>query len=159
LWSRALDSRWSEVNLLLRRKIETDEDLQYTIASAEAGLMFTDQLNITAKSLNVLRGTLSRWLLPYDNNTRIDEQCSTPHSVLENMPESLRGKITERQIHYLVAGANSVRKLVRIKIADDNDLEQARLALKTAIDFFRRLQEDSVKANMTPFELFELRDK
>ena len=159
LWSRALDSRWSEVNLLLRRKIETDEDLQYTIAAAEAGLMFTDQLNITAKSLNVLRGTLSRWLLPYDNNTRIDEQCSTPHSVLENMPESLRGKITERQIHYLVAGANSVRKLVRIKIADDNDLEQARLALKTAIDFFRRLQEDSAKSNMTPFELFELRDR
>lgn len=159
LWSRALDSRWSEVNLLLRRKIETDEDLQYTIAAAEAGLMFTDQLNITAKSLNVLRGTLSRWLLPYDNNTRIDEQCSTPHSVLENMPESLRGKITERQIHYLVAGANSVRKLVRIKIADDNDLEQARLALKTAIDFFRRLQEDSAKANISPFELFELRDR
>ena len=34
------------------------------------------------------------------------------------------GKLTERQVHYLVAGANGVRKLVRIKIADDNDLDQ-----------------------------------
>ena len=50
------------------------------------------------------------------------------------MPDDFRGKLTERQVHYLVAGANSIRKLVRIKIADDNDLEQAKEALKTAID-------------------------
>ena len=48
------------------------------------------------------------------------------YSVLENIPSALQGKMTERQIHYLVKGANNVRKLVRIKIADDNDLEQAR---------------------------------
>ena len=158
LWTRALDTRWGEVNLLLRKKIDCDEDIQYTVAAAEAGLMFTDQLNNVAKTLDVLRGTLSRWLLPYDNNTRIDEQCSTPHSVLENMPDSIRGKISERQIHYLVAGANSVRKLVRIKIADDNDLEQARQALKTALDFFRRLQEDSADAGITPYQLLMMRD-
>ena len=159
LWTRALDIRWSEVNLLLRRKIDCQEDIQYVVAAAEAGLMFTDQLTNVAKSLNVLRGTLSRWLLPYDNNTRIDEQCSTPHSVVENMPDGLRGRISERQVHYLVAGANSVRKLVRIKIADDNDLDQARQALKTAVDFFRRLQEEATKNNMTQFELLSLRDK
>jgi len=110
-----------------------------------------------AKSLNILRGTLSRWLLPYDNNTRIDEQCSTPHSVVENMPDALRGKLTERQVHYLVGGANSVRKLVRIKIADDNDLDQARRALKTALDFFRRLQEVAATNELTPWQLLQLR--
>jgi len=50
-------------------------------------LLFIEQLNALAKSLGVLRGALSRWLLPYDHNTRIDEQCSTPHSVVDNMPE------------------------------------------------------------------------
>jgi hypothetical protein len=158
LWTRALDIRWGEVNLLLRKKICSEADIQYTVAAAEAGLMFTDQLNSVAKSLNVLRGTLSRWLLPYDNNTRIDEQCSTPHSVVEHIPEALKGKITERQIHYLVAGANSVRKLVRIKIADDNDLDQARQALKTAVDFFRRLSEDSTKHNITSWELLQMEE-
>ena len=32
-------------------------------------------------SIGVLRGTLSRWLLPYDHNTRIDEQV-IPHLTL-----------------------------------------------------------------------------
>jgi hypothetical protein len=146
------------VDFLLRRQIHTDEDISYTVAATEAGLMFIDQLNALAKGLGVLRGTLSRWLLPYDNNTRIDEQCSTPHSVVDNMPDMCRGKITERQVHYLVAGANGVRRLVRIKIADDNDLEQARVALVTTMTFFKRLQAAASEANIAPFELFQLRE-
>ena len=69
------------------------------------------------------------------------------------MPDDFRGKLTERQVHYLVAGANSIRKLVRIKIADDNDLEQAKEALKTAIDFFKLLRERAAVNNKTPFQL------
>ena len=73
----------------------------------------------------MLRGTLSRWVLPFDQSTRLQAgQCSTPASVLPNMPVELRGRMTERQVHYLVNGANNVRQLVRIKIADDNDLLQ-----------------------------------
>lgn len=125
------------------------------VCASYPGLLCS-QLNETAKSLNVLRGTLSRWLLPYDNNTRIDEQCSTPHSVVENMPDALRGKLTERQVHYLVAGVNSVRKLVRIKIADDNDLAQARRALKITVEFFKQLQDASAAANISMFELLNM---
>jgi hypothetical protein len=112
-------------------------------------------MNSFAKTLNVLRGALSRWLLPYDHNTRIDIQCSTPHSVVENMPDEFRGKLTERQVHYLVAGANEVRKLVRIKIADDNDLEQARQALKTADSFFKALYAQAERLELTPFALLQ----
>ncbi len=68
------------------------------------------------------------------------------------MPEEFKGKLTERQIHYLVTGANDVRKLIRVKIADDNDLEQAREALKTTDKFFKALYKraeegDSVNNN------------
>lgn len=107
--------------------------------------------------MNVLRGTLSRWLLPYDQNSRIDEQCSTPHSVVDNMPDIVRGRISERQVHYLVAGANGVRRLVRIKIADDNDLEQARVALQTTKNFFKKLQAEATKNNLTNFQIFGFR--
>lgn len=112
-------------------------------------------MNTIAKSLHVLRGSLSRWLLPYDNNTRIETQCSTPHSVIDNMPDEFRGKLTERQVHYLVAGANGVRKLVRIKIADDNDLEQARTALITIDKFFKLLYLRSEHFHLTPFEILQ----
>jgi hypothetical protein len=112
-------------------------------------------MNAIAKSLNVLRGQLSRWILPFDSNTRIDTQCSTPHSVAENMPDEFRGKLTERQVHYLVAGANGVRKLVRIKIADDNDLEQARTALQTTNSFFKDLYDKAEKVGLTPFQLLQ----
>jgi hypothetical protein len=110
-------------------------------------------MNNIAKSLQVLRGALSRWILPFDNNTRIETQCSTPHSVVENMPDEFRGKLTERQVHYLVAGANGVRKLVRVKIADDNDLEQARKALQTINNFFKLLYTQANKEETTPFQL------
>lgn len=152
-WSRELEIGWSEVSFVLQRPIEREEDLEYTVTAAEAGLLFANQLDAVAKSLQVLRGTLTRWLLPYDQNTALSEQRSTPQSVIEHMPDDFRGKLTERQVHYLVAGANSIRKLVRIKIADDNDLEQAKEALKTAIDFFKLLRERAAVNNKTPFQL------
>jgi hypothetical protein len=151
----ALD-RWAEVSLLLRKPILQEEDMLYTVAAAEAGLIYTDevshpvfpsfvvvrcssscfrigavgtgacmrfgalicsplhpsylwQMNAIAKNLNVLRGALSRWILPYDNNTRIESQCSTPHSVVENMPEEFRGKLTERQVRQLRGWSHSKR--------------------------------------------------
>ena len=61
-------------------------------------------------------------------------------------------------MHYLVAGANGVRRLVRIKIADDNDLEQARVALQTIMTFFKKLQLEGTRAGVTPYEVFQLRE-
>lgn len=115
------------------------------------------QMDSISKSVQVPRGALSRWLLPFDNNTRIDSQCSTPHSVVQNMPLEFRGKLTERQVHYLVAGANGVRRLVRVKIADDNDLEQARTALITVDRFFKLLYHVAKTAGngMQPYTLLQ----
>lgn len=158
-WSETMDMRRMEVELLLRRPINSDADIDFTLASAEAGLIFMDELNRVAKSLRILRGTLSRWLLPFDNNTAISDQISNVHSVVDSMPDSIRGKLTEKEVHYLVSGLNSVRQLVRVKIADDNDLEQARSALRTAAEFLRRLQKeaDAEDESMTAFALLQSR--
>lgn len=102
----------------------------------------------------MLRGSLSRWLLPYDNNTRIDEQCSSFRTVVDNMPDYLVGKLTQKQVTYLVSEVNKVRQLVRVKIADDNDLEQARTALESTAIFFQRLVEESAACNISPYALF-----
>ena len=38
--------RWGEVDFLLRRRIENEEDIQYTTDAAEAGLLFIEQVHI-----------------------------------------------------------------------------------------------------------------
>jgi hypothetical protein len=76
--------------------------------------------------------------------------------VLDSAPEGLRERLTERQVHYLVTGLNGVRRLVRVKIADDNDLEQARRALKTAVGFFRELQAAAIRASIPMLSLLDL---
>lgn len=76
------------------------------------------------------------------------------------MPEQIKGRIPERQVHYLVAGVNSVRRLIRIKIADDNDLEQAIRALKTTVNFFKELQEVATAHGVSNmYELLEPRTR
>ena len=119
---------------MLRRPVESDEDVQYTLASAEAGLLFFEQLEAKAKALGVLRGALSRWILPYDANTHCAQQQSRTRAVLADgaVPEFARDRLTEKEVQYLVRGANSVRRLIRVKIADDADIDQAREALATS---------------------------
>ena len=53
------------------------------------------------------------------------------------------GKITDRDLNYLVKGANSMRRLVRIKVADDNDLETAAAALKLTSNFLQTCVTDA----------------
>ncbi len=72
---------------------------------------------------------------------------------MQNLPAGLKGKVTERQVRGLVTGANNVRQLVRIKIADDNDLEQAKKALETAIDFFHLIKIQADANDTTPYTM------
>jgi len=138
-WTQTMDMRSSEVEFLLRRPLNSDDDIHSTLAAAEAGLFFLDELNEVAASLKINRGTLSRWLLPFDTNTSIEEQSSEFSSVDENTPPELKGKITNEQLKFLVGGVNGVRQLVRVKIADDNDLETATSAVRTTTVFLTRL--------------------
>jgi hypothetical protein len=117
------------------------------------------QLHRVSSSLKLNKGTLSRWLLPFDTSSAASDQVSSVEDVISNMPASLKGKLSDRQIHYLVSGVNGVRQLVRVKIADENDLEQAKQALLTARDFCLRLQMEAANLTKqgqetTPFQLY-----
>ena len=43
-WTPSLDTRWQEVMFLLKKPIQSEGDMIYTIAAAEAGLMFIDEV-------------------------------------------------------------------------------------------------------------------
>lgn len=44
--------RWAEVSLLLRKPILQEEDMLYTVAAAEAGLIYTDEVRANHAALH-----------------------------------------------------------------------------------------------------------
>lgn len=159
-WSATLSSRWAEVEFLLRHSVCSDADLTYAAAAAESGLIFMDRLATKAKQLGVRKGQLSRWLLPYDLETSVAEQrASTPGTVKVAMPDELAAQLSDRDVAYLVRGATGVRALVRVKIADDNDLNTARDALLTMATFFRRVSSEAARrgSGCTAFDILQER--
>ncbi|CAM9484725.1 unnamed protein product, partial [Choristocarpus tenellus] len=59
---------------------------------------------------------------------------------------------------YLTAGAQEVRKLVRLKIADDNDLNTAQEALQAMTAFFTRISGEAQRRGdgITAFDILQV---
>ncbi|CAM9585171.1 unnamed protein product, partial [Sphacelaria rigidula] len=120
-WPEILDARWAEVEFVLCRAVESEKSLKYTAEATEDGLVFMDKLEKKAQELGVLKGQLSRWLLPYNADTSVDEQqAATPRRFQEALQKSIAaastaegGLLTEEEAEYLTAGARKVRQLVR----------------------------------------------
>lgn len=156
LWSRSMELRLNEVEFMLRRPVASNEDIQYTLAAAEAGLLFMEQMEATSRSLGVLVGQLSRWILPFgSSNQSVADQKSRAREAIENIPQELRHRVNDKEVAYLVRGANSVRKLIRVKIADDNDLMLAKESLTMTALFFRRLCDCATDLGIEPSELLQ----
>ena len=126
-----LSRQWGEIMFLLRKPITSNAELAATWRSARAGREFLCELEETAWDLGVLQGTLSRWLLPYDNETSISDQADY-HGL--GSPE-LDELMSNQQRRRLVSAATNLRSLIRVKIADNADLQQARASVE-AIDKF-----------------------
>jgi hypothetical protein len=84
---------------------------------------------------------LSRFVLPFDSETDVKEQGNFKKSGWSVENTEFAGKITDRDLNYLVKGANSMRRLVRVKVADSNDLETAASALRLTVDFLKKMME------------------
>jgi len=100
--------------------------------------------------MNMMRGTLSRLLLPFDNNTSVADQSeslslSSSSIVSENDNNNEKrfaevdGAIGKEKRMTMVRNAVLLRKLVRVKIADDADLDQAKKAIESVVTFFKLL--------------------
>ena len=114
-----------------------------------AGLLFMDQIEKRAKEAGVTKGALSRFVLPFDSETDVTDQAAPfKKSGLSAEGSQFEGKISDRDLNYLVKGANSMRRLVRIKVADDNDLETAAAALKLTSNFLNKCVADAKKRGL-----------
>lgn len=71
-----LSNKWGELMFLLRKPIQSNETMVGTWQSAMNGVKFLQELQETANDLGVQQGTLSRWLLPFDNQTSLADQVN-----------------------------------------------------------------------------------
>ena len=98
-----------------------------------------NQLKVLAKRMNVRTGKLSQMLLPYGEETSTLEQAHA--SNVAEYAELAKLGLPADAAARLAALAADTRKLVRCKIADDNDIKAARCALETCRDFFDALEQ------------------
>ena len=134
---------WGELEFILRQQISSNSDVDAAQKAAHRSLAFLDQIDALSTKTKLLRGQLSRWLMPYSENTSAFDQRALTPSSWASSPLLEGGHLNEENYRQLIAGANTLRSLVRIKIADDEDLNTARRAVKDAAWFFSQLNEDT----------------
>eukprot|EP00930_Biecheleria_cincta_P071791 TRINITY_DN59255_c0_g1_i1.p1 TRINITY_DN59255_c0_g1~~TRINITY_DN59255_c0_g1_i1.p1 ORF type:complete len:407 (+),score=79.94 TRINITY_DN59255_c0_g1_i1:55-1221(+) len=155
-----LRQQWFELELLLRSPIVSAEDWERTQAAASDARQFLTQLDNTARELGVLKGVLSRHLLPFDSNTDINDQSNrrelSPRSAAA-MREAGLGALTEMEggalEQRMIEQAVSLRRLVRVKLADDADVAQAEQAIGQLAAFCEGLQSLALAMGRSPHEL------
>lgn len=117
--------------------------------------------------LGVLQGALSRWLMPFDANTSVADQS---HVRVANPNDSNSGKVvvnpsfkdvTVEKRREMTHQLMDLRKMVRVKIADDGDLAQALQAVTDMDAFFRllvdeaKIERENVHQVMLPYDLLQ----
>lgn len=102
------------------------------------------------------KGLLSRWLLPFDDDTNCNDQ-SERHMVhgktlkiKEHIPEIHLPENMDmcQDLEDNKDDLIKLRATIRIKIADDNDLNQAKTVCRDVMKFFYELQSFCKKSNL-----------
>jgi len=146
-----LSRQWDLVQFLLRDGLEAladDASIMATMKSVEACLNFLNVLEEHAQNLNIRKGALSRMLLPFDLETNSGDQASSALEAPLGSRE-LQGLISDVERKELVAQAVELRRLIRIKVADCADVEQARESLKLTSSFLTELHRRAEEENRT----------
>lgn len=148
-----LRDRWGTCVYLLRSpEIRDSEAMETTRRAAEDGVAYVEEVKRVALSLDIRGGALSKMLLPYGEETSTLEQAHTSNRAEYEQLEELG--LPEQDARELVQKALAARSLVRVKVADDNDLEQMLLACGELRDFFGDLAAHARAGGMGAFEVF-----
>jgi hypothetical protein len=148
-----LRDRWGTCVYLLRSPDVRDaQALEKTRRAAEDGVAYVEEVKTVAQRLKIRGGALSKMLLPYGEETSTLEQAHTSNRAEYERLEELG--LPEQRARELVDKALAARSLVRVKVADDNDLEQMLLACGELRDFFDDLEAHARREGSGAFEVF-----
>jgi len=137
-----LRRQWDLVQFLLRDGLEAladDAAITKTMKQAGECLEFLKNMEEYASRLGMRKGALSRMLLPFDLETNSKDQASTALEAPLGSHE-LNGLVSNSERKELVAKAVLLRRLVRVKVADCADVEQAQESLRLTSSFLHELK-------------------
>ncbi|CAE7675555.1 shoc2 [Symbiodinium sp. CCMP2592] len=138
-----LKQQWSLAQFLLRDGLEavaSDSAIMRTARGAQDCLEFLDILEECAGKLGMRTGALSRMLLPFNSETDSGDQANSALEAPLGSPE-LEGLLSDRERQELVQRAVALRRLVRVKVADCADVQQARDSLQLIANFLNALRK------------------
>jgi len=148
-----LRDRWGTCVYLLRSPDVRDaQALEKTRQAAEDGVAYVEEVKTVAQRLKIRGGALSKMLLPYGEETSTLEQAHASNRAEYERLEELG--LPESRARELVDKALAARSLVRVKVADDNDLEQMLLACGELRDFFDDLEAHARTKGEGAFDVF-----
>ena len=141
-----VESRQGEVDCLLRPTLTSAATFESTRAAVDAAVAFDAELGATAERKGVIKGKLFQACV---ENLRAQ---GAGHAQMDNsvkLDRSAMGFAREFGLNLaewatLTIKADELRNLVRIKVADDNDLRTARSGLVLCAEFFHALQQLAV---------------
>jgi len=148
-----LSQRWCEQEFLLRRPVKSHADIAEVEATAKEGLLFLRDIEQAARELGLLRGAVSRAVLPFNTETSVADQAET--ATFADGAFGIGAQLGGSRWKRMVKQATAVRSLVRVKIADDADLGQAAAALTATVEFFEALEAKSRATGRQTFDILQ----
>ena len=151
----SLQNRQLEVEYLLRPSLSSSLALDAARQSVTSAIAFNDELARLGAEHEMSKGRLFQALLEELRDAGAD------HAQMDN--SSKKGDRTDYRTEFgadkwagLAASADALRNLVRVKVADDNDLRTARAGLVICNDFFEGLSQlASLRGMADAFAVFE----
>jgi len=146
-----LSEQWHTLQFMLRNGCDAfwdDAAIAKTSGALSDSLKFLESLEDWANRLKMRKGALSRMLLPFDSETDSNDQANSA-SLAPLGSRELNGLIPDDERKNLVTQVITLRRLIRVKVADCNDIEQAREALRLAANFMEGLKQKAGEEQRT----------
>lgn len=144
-----LSDQWQMVQMLMKDGLEAfwdDAAILLTLDKTKGSLSFLERLEDWAKRLKIRKGALSRMLLPFNSDTNSGDQAASAEPLGS---QELDGRMADEERRDLVAQAVVLRRLIRVKVADCADVEQARESLRLVEKFLMALREKAGEEQRT----------
>jgi hypothetical protein len=105
----------------LKQKPNSEADWSHITSVIRGSQFFFSQITACTKSAGMPRGDLLQVVLPFDNATSLADQAATAHAApLPDIPGVARDTLIG-----LRDQAVAIRRLIRVKMADEADLQEA----------------------------------
>jgi hypothetical protein len=154
-YQQSLSDSWYETRLMLRILPTTSSSWNNLVSVAAGCTGFVADLESAAGKVEpaVPRAGMLRAVLPFDESTSSNDQSkiASPNA----KAEGILSQLSKREVDSLRERAVSLRKVVRIKMADEADLRQAIEATKMLHSFCTKVDKLSAMTSKSAVDIIK----